>query len=79
MNDMTDDSSTRVKYLSSAVTLVVVLAYTGIWVLQTTGYATGTPDTGMWGLFSLAFIACIAYAVGVETIRSVYEIRNGTD
>jgi len=66
----------RWRYLSTIVTVVVVIGYTGMVLLQATGYAEPTTG-GTWATYSVAFLSVVAYSVGVDTLNEVRKQRDG--
>lgn len=73
----TTTATYRFKYLSTVVTVLVTLAYSGLVIGQAFGYTASTVDGGTWATFSLAFVAVIAYSVGVDTLKEAAKARGG--
>jgi hypothetical protein len=81
MSEDDDDSVTRSdeyrwKYLSTVVTVLVVGSYC-ILVLGDAYGVTEAITGGTWATYSLAFLAVVAYSVGVDTVREAQRMRNG--
>ena len=72
----TTDEGYRWKYLSTVVTIVVTLGYVALTLTQALGIA-GEVTGGTWATFSLAFLAVVAYSVGVDTLREAKKARAG--
>lgn len=80
--EVTDGAGTttaayRNKYLSTVVTILVILAYSALVLGEAFGATAGTVDGGTWATFSLAFVAVIAYSVGVDTLKAAADVRGG--
>jgi len=71
---VTASASYRHKYLSTVVTWSVVLSYSAL-ILGSAFGVTATTNPGTWATYSLAFIACIAYSVGVDTLKAAADAR----
>jgi hypothetical protein len=71
----TTDESYRWKYLSTLVTVVVTVGYTLLLLAQAYGVLGNVPG-GTWATYSLAFLAVVAYSVGVDTLREAKKARS---
>jgi len=74
MSETTKSNEYRWKYLSTIVTIFIVVGYTSILVGEAYGI-TEPVSGGTWTVFSGCFITVVAYSVGVDTMKKVKEIR----
>lgn len=72
----TTSEAYRWKYLSTYVTIVTTTGYLGLAYLDALGYVSNVSG-GMWTTLTAAFLTCVAYSVGTDTLRAVQKARGG--
>lgn len=65
----------RWDYLSTVVCLVVVITYSALLLGSRFGLTTSPVDPGTWAAYTLAFMAAVAYGVGVDALKAAQEAR----
>jgi len=70
----TTTSKYRWRYLSTVISVTITLGYLAL-VIGTAAGRLASPNGGTWATFSLAFLAVVAYSVGVDTLQAAMEAR----
>jgi hypothetical protein len=65
----------RYKYLSTIVTVTVVLTYSALIIGNAYGFTEARVGGGTWSTYSFAFLTVVAYSVGVDVLKQVAEYR----
>lgn len=73
-NGGTTKTAYRWRYLSTVVTFLVVLVYSVAFLWMLSGEVAAA-DTGTWTAYSVAFLAAMAYSVGIDTLQAARDAR----